>query len=245
LVVRRSGIPAFVNDRTPEDGNERAALANVTEPTTDVTGDSRVGESLGIVVIGASRSGLDAISTIACALSPEVPVAIAVVLHTSPQSPRFLDLIIGSRAAIPVLYAAQGTAIRPGHLYFAPPDRHLIVATRGTFALQAGPKVRYSRPAVDRLFESAAAVFKGRVIGVVLTGGDGDGTNGLRGIHAAGGVGVVQEPADAFDPAMPTSALQTGSPDYRARIEDMGALLNTLIQRLSAKAGLESSDALP
>ncbi|HEX3837703.1 MAG TPA: chemotaxis protein CheB [Steroidobacteraceae bacterium] len=186
----------------------------------------------GILVIGASRGGLEAISTIARSLSPDLPVAVAAVLHSAPDGPRILAEIIGARAALPVSYATQGAALLPGHLYIAPPDAQLIVAAPGMLGLEATLTVRNSRPAADPLFESAAKVYKDRVIGVVLTGDDGDGTAGLRAIHAAGGIAVIQEPSDAFDPSMPESALYGDDPDYRVQIEDMGALLTTLTHLL-------------
>jgi two-component system chemotaxis response regulator CheB len=83
------------------------------------------------------------------------------------------------------------------------------------------------------LFESAAEVYGDRVIGVVLTGGDSDGTAGLRAIHAAGGVAVIQDPGEATDPSMPDSALRDDHPDFCVRLEDMGRLLTSLSRRLT------------
>ena len=188
-------------------------------------------DSPGIIVIGASRGGIKAISTLLQSLSRELPVGVAAVLHTGPGSPRLLDRIVGDRAALPVSYATQGEHLQVGHVYLAPPDHHLVVAERGVLGLADGPKVRHSRPAADRLFESAAGIYGERVIGVVLTGGDGDGTAGLNAIHAKGGIAVVQDPRDAEDRAMPESAISGDSPDYCVRIDEMGKLLNTLSRR--------------
>jgi two-component system chemotaxis response regulator CheB len=188
--------------------------------------------SHGIVVIGAARGGLEAISTLARSLSPDLPVGVAVVLHCTADSPRILDEIIGSRAPLTVSYATEGAALLPGHIYVAPPDSQLIVAARGVLALEPTPRSAKSGFAADRLFESAAEIYGERAIGVVLTGDDGDGAAGLRAIHAAGGIGVVQDPADAYDPSMPEHALQHDDPDYRVQIGDLGALLTTLTHRL-------------
>jgi two-component system chemotaxis response regulator CheB len=185
-------------------------------------------DSPGIVVIGASRGGIKALSCLLRSLSHEFPVGVATVLHTGSHSPRLLDRILTQRSSVPVSYAAQREHLWAGHVYLAPPDFHLIVADRGILGLTDGPKVRHSRPAADRLFESAAEIYGKRVIGVVLTGGDGDGTAGLNAIHAAGGIAIVQDPQDAEDRGMPESALAGGSPDYCVRIKDMGELLNTL-----------------
>jgi two-component system chemotaxis response regulator CheB len=191
---------------------------------------------LGILVIGASRGGLEALSTIARSLSPDLPVGIAAVLHSAPDSPRILAEVIGARAALPVSYATQGATVLPGHIYIAPPDAQLVVTAPGKLGLDGGISLRDFRPAADRLFESAAKIYKDRVIGVVLTGDDGDGTAGLRAIHAAGGIAVIQEPADAFDPSMPLSALHGDDPDYRVQIENMGALLTSLSHLLGTKS---------
>jgi two-component system chemotaxis response regulator CheB len=188
--------------------------------------------NLGIVVIGASRGGLAALSLLARSLTPDLPLGVAVVLHTSPDSPMILDQIIGTRAAVPVSYATQGAQLRAGHIYLAPPNYHLIVSAPGMLGLESSPKIQHARPAADRLFESAAAVYAERVIGVVLTGGDGDGTAGLRAIHAAGGLAIVQDPRDADAPGMPESALNDDDPDFCLRIEEIGPLLTTLSRHL-------------
>src|SRR5258706_5313299 len=158
-----------------------------------------------MVVIGASRGGLHALSQLLGSLPRDFPAAILVVLHTGPASPRLLAEILGGRTALPVSYARDGDEIRPGHVYLAPPDRHLVVRSCGKLGLDAGPKVRHARPAADRLFQSAAEVYGPRVIGIVLTGGDHDGTDGLRAIKAAGGITMVQHPGEAKDPSMPQS----------------------------------------
>ena len=148
-----------------------------------------------------------------------------IVLHTGSHSPRLLAEIIGKYAPIPVSYGIQYEEVLPGHVYVAPPDRHLIVTRPGWLGLDAGAKVRHSRPAADRLFQSAAQFYGCRVVGVVLTGGDGDGTDGLRAIKAAGGLGIVQDPADATAPDMPMNALKGDHPDYCLLLDEIGPML--------------------
>lgn len=184
-----------------------------------------------IIVIGASRGGLEALCRVASHLPAKLPAAIAIVLHTAPQSPRYLADILARYARVPVIYGKDGYSVRPNHSYIAPPDRHLIVVSPGLLQLDAGPKVRFSRPAADRLFETAAAVFGPRVIGVVMTGGDHDGTDGLKAIKASGGLSVLQDPADAQDPGMPTSALIGDDPDYCVPLDEIGPLLVDLVSK--------------
>jgi two-component system chemotaxis response regulator CheB len=178
-----------------------------------------------IIVIGASLGGLEALCKLTGSFPPAFPAAVMIVLHTGSHSPRLLAEIIGKYASIPVSYGTQHEEVLPGHVYIAPPDRHLIVTKLGWLTLDAGAKVRHSRPAVDRLFQSAAEVYSSRVIGVVLTGGDGDGTDGLRAIKKAGGIAIVQDPADATAPSMPMSALKGDHPDYCLPLDEIGPML--------------------
>lgn len=182
-----------------------------------------------IIVVGASRGGLKALCTLTRGLPAGLPAAVLIVLHTGADSPRLLADILGRCTPLPVSYAIAGEDVRPRHIYVAPPGAHLIVVPPGHIALDPGAKVHHSRPAADRLFQTAAAVYAQRVIGIVLTGGDGDGTDGLRAIKDAGGVSVVQQPAEALDPSMPISAIQDEMPDYCLAVADMGSLLAVLV----------------
>lgn len=182
-----------------------------------------------VIVVGASLGGIAALATLAGALPAALPAAVLVVLHTSPQSPRLLAGIIDRRSSLPVAYAEAGEDVKPGRIYVAPPDFHMTVEEPGVIGLHGGPKVNFARPAVDSLFFSAAKVYGRRVIGVVLTGGGEDGAIGLSAITDAEGVGIVQDPAEAEDPGMPTSALHYDHPQYLARIEEMPDLLANLV----------------
>jgi hypothetical protein len=130
--------------------------------------------------IGASAGGLEALCKLAGSLPAWFPAAVIIVLHTSLQSPRLFAEIVGRCTSLPVSYGRRGDKVRPGHVYFAPPDYHLIVISPGLLGLDAGPKVWFLRPAADRLFQSAAEVYGPRVIGVILTGANQDRTDGLR-----------------------------------------------------------------
>lgn len=182
-----------------------------------------------VIVVGGSTGGLDALMRIASTWPASLAATVLVVLHSGEDSPRLLASHVGRKTALHVTYAEHGDTPRPGCIYIAPPGRHLEVAMPGVLQLVDGPKVRHVRPAVDRLFETAAAVYGRRVIGVVLTGGDGDGTAGLRAIKAAGGLSVVQSPADSVEPSMPTHALLHDSPDHVVLVDELGPLLLSLV----------------
>ena len=178
-----------------------------------------------LVVVGASLGGLDALCTIAAGLPGDFAAAMMIVLHTSPSSPMTFARVLARHTGLAVAYAEQGGAIVPGRITFARPDLHLTVLADGVMGIDAGPLERFSRPAADALFRSAASVYRDRTIGVVLTGGDGDGTDGSRAIKAAGGLTVVQDPGDSLNPSMPRSALVGDSPDFCIPADAMADLL--------------------
>src|SRR5687767_3732333 len=152
-----------------------------------------------IVVIGASAGGVDALRAIVAALPADFPAPICVVVHTSPQSPSILDQILDRAGPLTAAAACNGERIRPGRIYVAPPDCHLVIEP-GVLRVTRGPKENRFRPAVDPLFRSAAQVYGPAATGVVLTGNLDDGTAGLWAIKQLGGISIVQDPADALFP---------------------------------------------
>lgn len=186
--------------------------------------------TMNIVVIGGSVGGLDSLLRVVAALPRDFDASLAVVLHTGENSPRLVPSIIERHTPLPVTYAHEGARLCSGRIYIAPPGAHLVVRAPDLLGLDHGPKVNHARPAVNRLFVTAAEVLRSRVIGVVLSGGDGDGTDGLIAIKAHGGLGIVQSPSDALAPSMPMTALMYDSPDYVTLVEDIGPLLAHLIE---------------
>lgn len=167
------------------------------------------------------------------ALPADLPAALTMVLHTTPSAPPGLIEGWQAQCALAVSYAINGEIASNGRVYVAPADQHLLVGSEGQLVLDDGPRVRYSRPSVDRLFETAAQYFRNRTIGVILTGGDGDGAAGMRAITAASGIGVVQEPSDSKDPSMPLTTLRTDHPRYCVPLREMAGLLSDLAARLA------------
>ena len=182
-----------------------------------------------VVVIGASRGGLEALKTILSNLPSGFSAAVLVVLHTSADHPGLLAAALGPHSMLPVADGQPGEEIQPGQVYLAPAGSHMSVGQGGKVEISFGPKVNHVRPAANPLFESAAKIFGSRVIGVVLTGGDGDGTDGLAAIHRAGGIGIVQEPYDAVDASMPWHAILGDHPSVSVPIAGMAALLVDLV----------------
>jgi two-component system chemotaxis response regulator CheB len=138
-----------------------------------------------------------------------------------------LPLVLGRATALPVRQAEHGSALRPGHVYVAPPNRHLIVEP-GRLRLFEGPRENASRPAIDPLFRSAARAYGERVVGVVLSGVLDDGAAGLAIIKSRGGVALVQDPKEARFPGMPESAMRQVEVDGVLPVRDIAARLTHL-----------------
>lgn len=166
-----------------------------------------------IVALGASAGGIEALTTLVCNLPPSLPAALFVVVHIPAEAPSVLAEILNRAGPLPVSTARDRAPIEHGHIYVAPPDRHLLL-TRNEMRVTQGPRENRHRPAIDPLFRSAALSFGQRVVGVVLSGALDDGTAGLLAIKRAGGVAMVQDPATAAFPSMPSSALAYVAVDW-------------------------------
>lgn len=181
-----------------------------------------------VIVVGASMGGVEALSALAEQLPRDLPAAVLMVLHLAAQQKSLLPQILSRRSPLPVSHPEDGEALKPGHIYVAPADHHLVVEP-GKVRLVKGPKENGHRPAVDTLFRSAARAYGPRVVGVVLTGALDDGTAGLLAVKKQGGIAVVQDPRDAFCPDMPRSALEYVAVDHCEPLRELGPLLERLV----------------
>jgi two-component system chemotaxis response regulator CheB len=164
------------------------------------------------IVIGASSGGVPALLELAAGLPAGLNAIIGVVLHVGAR-PSILPDLLTRKGPLPAVHGAQGLALRPGIIYVAPPDHHMLF-TDQEVRLSRGPRENFSRPAIDPLFRSAALYWRERAIGVVLTGALRDGSAGLAAIKACGGTAIVQDPDTAFEPSMPTHALSSTAVDH-------------------------------
>jgi two-component system, chemotaxis family, protein-glutamate methylesterase/glutaminase len=196
-----------------------------------------------VVVVGASSGGIDALTQLAAALPAEFPAAVCVVLHTSPQSPGVLDGILDRAGPLPARAVRGGERPQPGHIYVAPPDRHLVLEPN-RLRLTKGPRENRFRPAIDPLFRSAAQVYGPAAVGVVLTGNLDDGTAGLWVIKQLGGVAIVQDPADAAYPAMPQSAINHVRVDHVVPLQAVAALLARVVSMSPNQGGAVVSERI-
>jgi two-component system chemotaxis response regulator CheB len=178
-------------------------------------------------VIGTSTGGVKAVSRLLAALSPQFKPSVLVVQHVGADSGG-LAATLGRSAHVPVIEAAERVRIEPRHVYVAPPGYHLLVEKNERFSLSVDEKVRWSRPSIDVLFESAADVWGATVVGVVLTGANDDGARGLKAVRDHGGRGIVQLPADAESPVMPQAALDLAGADAVLPLAEIAAYLHQL-----------------
>ena len=184
-----------------------------------------------LVVIGASWGGLQALGQVLSDLPGDFELPIVIAQHRHPGSQEgTLAELLQRRTDRPVLEVEDKLTIEPRHVYVAPPDYHLLVE-RGSFALSVEDRVRYARPSIDVLFESAADTFGERVIGIILTGANDDGARGLARIKELGGVALIQDPADAVRRAMPDAAIATTAADAILPLEEIGAFVADLCRR--------------
>ena len=179
------------------------------------------------VAIGASAGGVEVLSLLLSSLPAGCRASFIIVVHIPRERPSLLPDVFGARCALPVREAEDKEPVQPGVVYFAPPDYHLLVDRGPAFALSSDEPVHFSRPSIDVLFDSAADIYGERLLGLILTGANQDGAEGLAAIGRAGGRTVVQEPGGAAVPFLPQAALQAGPVDFVLSLAQLQELFAT------------------
>jgi two-component system, chemotaxis family, protein-glutamate methylesterase/glutaminase len=183
---------------------------------------------LDAVVVGTSAGGVEAL----CALLPMLPancrVSFLIVIHIPRERPSLLPEVFATRCALPIREAEDKEPVQPGTIYFAPPNYHLLVDRGPALALSGDEPVYFSRPSIDVLFESAADIYAEHLMGVILTGSNQDGAEGLAAVGRAGGRTVVQQPESATMPVLPEAALQKGPVDAVYSLEQLQELFSCM-----------------
>jgi two-component system chemotaxis response regulator CheB len=177
------------------------------------------------IVIGVSSGGMNAMKVMFSLLPKEFNTPIIIVQHISSQSENLWIRLLNDKSNIYIKEADEKEKIENGKVYIAPPNYHLLIERDKTFSLTVDERVNYARPSIDVLFESAAEAYKNKLIGVILTGSNNDGTNGLKRIKEYGGLTIVQDPATAESSYMPASAIAVVQMDYILTLENIIKLL--------------------
>ena len=180
------------------------------------------------VVMGCSTGGIEALTEILSALPAHYSLPLLIVQHLSPASDDFSARYLDESCQVSVKEAEDAEEIQPGVVYIAPANYHLLVETDRHLSLSVDKPVHFSRPSIDVLFETASWVFKEQLVGILLTGANSDGSQGLKRIQEQGGMTVVQDPSTAISPTMPQSALDLIKVDHRLSLEKISALLRKL-----------------
>ncbi|MGE5468602.1 MAG: chemotaxis protein CheB [Ignavibacteria bacterium] len=196
-----------------------------------------------ILVIGTSAGGLKALTAIVGGLPAGLDAAIFIVQHLPADYLTLLPQILSDTGSLPAALAKDGEPVQKGRIYVAPADHHLLLG-RDVVHVVRGPRENRFRPSVDALFRSAARIYDGRVIGVVLSGLLDDGTVGLQAIKKRGGITVVQDPREAEFPTMPGSALRYAKVDHCLPLAGIAELLARAPALAAAPAPAPPSPAM-
>jgi two-component system chemotaxis response regulator CheB len=185
---------------------------------------SAPGVGYDLVVVGTSWGGLAALRTLVAGLPDSFQMAVTLVQHRHKDSDHLLRTLLQERSALEVCEVEDKMPLEHGHIYVAPPDYHTLVEP-GHFSLSTDAPVRYSRPSIDVTFSSAADSYAHRTVGIVLTGANSDGADGLRRISDRGGLALIQDPATAESRPMPEAARRAVP---RARVMSLDGIVDYL-----------------
>ena len=162
----------------------------------------------GIFLIGGSAGSITVLMKVLPLIETDISFPIVIILHRKPHPKSTLDELLGASSQLPVLEAEDKTELEPGKIYLVPPDYHLLFENEIVISLDASEKINYSRPSIDVTFESAARIFGEKTCALLLSGGNGDGIEGLRSIAHHGGPIFVQDPQTAEVDFMPRKAVE-------------------------------------
>lgn len=180
------------------------------------------------IVVGISSGGMNLLKIMFSSLPTDFNTPIIIVQHVGANSNSHWIKLLNEKSNLNLKEADEKEKIENGTVYFAPPNYHLLIEKDRTFSLTIDERVNFARPSIDVLFESAAEAYKNTLIGIVLTGSNNDGNQGIKRIKECGGLIIIQDPTTAESPYMPSSALTFVESDHILSIENIIALLIAL-----------------
>lgn len=183
-----------------------------------------------IVAIASSAGGIHALGRVFGGFPAGFDVPVVVVQHLDPRHETIIADVLGRRAKLVVKLAEQGEPAKPGIIYIAPPNHHLLVGAEGVMALSDSELVHFVRPSADLLFESVAGTYGPRSIACVLTGTGSDGAMGVSAIKARGGTVIAEDPELAEFRGMPDAAVASGAVDFVLPLDEIAAVIRGLVE---------------
>ena len=201
---------------------------DVSESTNKHFSEKIAGRKIEAIVIGASAGGIRALLTVLGALPAHFRIPVIIVLHMPDTRESRLADVFQHHLELNVMMAEDKDRIQGGRVYFAGPGYHLSIERDRSFSISCEEPLHYSRPSIDLLMCSAADAYGPSLVGVLLTGANQDGAEGMVRIHDMGGITIIQDPAEAEISVMPQSALNLFTPDFILPLPD----IQTLISRL-------------
>ena len=177
------------------------------------------------IVVGVSSGGMAALKYIFSALPAGFSLAIIVVQHVSARSDNQWIKLLNDISNLNIIEADEKENIEPWNVYIAPSNYHLLIEKDKTFSLTIDERINFARPSIDVLFETAAEAYKDKLIGIILTGSNHDGSRGIKRIKECGGLAIIQDPETAESAYMPTSAITAIQPDHILPLKDIVELL--------------------
>lgn len=181
-----------------------------------------------LLVIGGSAGSISVVLTVLPDLDKQLSFPVVIVLHRKAGSESRLSSLLEANSSLPVTEAYDKLAIRPGFVYLAPADYHLLFEDKKLVTMDMSEKVNYSRPSIDVTFQSAALVFRENIAALLLSGANNDGVGGMHAVARYGGIVLLQDPGTAGMSYMPEQALLSVKADEILKPENMARFFNQL-----------------
>jgi two-component system chemotaxis response regulator CheB len=183
-----------------------------------------------VLMIGGSAGSLEGILKIIAVLPVNKHLTTVIIVHRKNESESILANLLSTRTTLKIKEVEDKEPMIDDTIYLAPADYHLLMENEKMFSLDYSEKVHHSRPSIDVSFESAAHVFGEAVMGILLSGANADGAEGLCKIQEAGGFTIVQDPASAEVDYMPKQAIEIMKPDKILNVDDIAIFLSDYIR---------------
>lgn len=181
-----------------------------------------------LVVIGGSAGSLQVILEMIKNLDEKLHFAIVLVVHRKAYSSNILQTLLQQFSPMEVIEIEDKTEIQKNKLYITPADYHLLFEDKKIMSLDSSEKMNYSRPSIDVTFKSAAEIYGENVIGVLLSGANADGVEGLGYIKKNNGTVWIQDPETAEVDYMPKHAVDEIDYDLIIKPDNLAKYINQL-----------------